>query len=248
MKSRIGLIVVTLLAVTVIAVAMSYAGPGEGRGEGRGDGQGKGHGRGHAGLFGQLTEEQKEAVHETIEEMREAGASREEIHAAVREMMEGWGIELPERPGREGRECDGEHRHHPPFFDQLSEEQVEAIHAMVVEMKEAGASREEIRTAVHEMLEGWGIEIPEGRGEHRGRRGEIFKQLSEEQRAAIRDMVEEMKEAGATREEIHAAVREMLEGFGIELPEGAEGEATLETLEGQNAESTTWGKIKGDFK
>jgi DNA-binding transcriptional regulator YhcF (GntR family) len=243
-KSRFGLILVTLLAVTVIAVAMGYAG----RGEGCGDGQGKGHGRGHAGLFGQLTEEHREAIHEKIEEMREAGASREEIHAAVGEMMGSWGIEMPERPGREGRECDGEHRHRPPFLDQLSEEQAEALRAMVDEMKEAGASREEIRTAVHEMLEGWGIEIPEGRGEHRGRRGEIFKQLTEEQRAAIRVKVEEMRKAEATREEIHAAIREMLEGFGIELPEGGEGAAALEALEGENVESATWGKIKGEFK
>ena len=244
MKTRFSVILVTLLAVTVIAVAMGYAG----RGEGCGEGQGKGHGRGHAGLFSQLTEEQREAVHETIEEMREAGASREEIHAAVREMMGSWGIEKPERPGRDGRECDGEHRHRPPFLDQLSEEQAEALHTMVEEMREAGASHEEIRTAVHEMLEGWGIEIPEGRGEHRGHRGEFFKQLTGEQRAAIRDMVEEMKKAEATREEIHAVVRGMLEDFGVELPEGGEGTAVLDALEGENVESATWGSIKGEFK
>ncbi len=244
MKSRFGVILVTLLAVAVIAVAMGYAGPGEGCG----GGQGNGHGRGHAGPLSQLTEEQKEAIHERMAEMREAGASREEIHAAVREMMGSWGIEPAERPGREGREGAGERRHHPPFLDQLSKEQADALHARVGEMREAGASREEIRAAVHEMLTGWGVEIPEGRGEHRGRKGEIFKQLGEEQRAAIHDRVGEMREAGAAREEIRAAVRVMLEGFGVDLPEGAEGTAVLDVLEGGNVESATWGEIKGSFK
>jgi DNA-binding transcriptional regulator YhcF (GntR family) len=166
-------------------------------------------------------------------------------------MMEGWGIDLPEHPAREGGECDGAHRHHPPFLDQLSEDQREALRTMVEEMREADASHEEIRSAVHEMLEGWGIEIPEGRGkrgEQRGRMKEVFEQLTEEQRKAIHDKVVEMREADATREEIRAAVREMLESFGIELPEGAEGEAALEVLEGTNVESATWGKIKSDFK
>ena len=240
MKYRLSIVLVTMLIFTVIAVTMGYAG--------RGDGQCEGQGRGHAGLFSQLTEEQRDAVHEQIKQMREAGASREEIHAAVREMMEGWGIELPEHPAREGGECDGQHRHHPPFLDQLTEEQREALHAMVEQMREAGASREEIRTAVHEMLQGWGIEVPEGRRGHRGRMKEVFEQLTEEQRTAIHDMVVEMREAEATREEIRAAVREMLEGYGVELPEGAEGDATLEVLEGANVEPATWGKIKSDYR
>jgi hypothetical protein len=226
-KLRIGVILVTLLAVSVVVMGVGYAGCGDGRGAGRG------------GLFGQLSEDQREAIHAKVGEMKDAGASREEIRDAVHEMLESWGIEVPEHPGRgRGEESRGERRHHPPFSDQLSEDQREAIHAMVKEMRGAGSSREEIRIAVRAMLTGWGVEVPErqGRGEHRGHRGEIFKQLTEEQRKAVHDRVREMRDADATPEEIHAAVREMLEGFGIELPEG------------ENTRSATWGEIKSSYR
>ncbi len=53
--------------------------------------------RGHGGRFeDRLSEEQREAIHAKIDEMREAGASPEETHDAVREMLEGYGITPPE--------------------------------------------------------------------------------------------------------------------------------------------------------
>ena len=56
----------------------------------------------HERLGAQLTEEQREAVHAKVQEMRESGASQEAIHEAVRSMLEGYGITPPEgRP--EGR-------------------------------------------------------------------------------------------------------------------------------------------------
>ena len=93
-------------------------------------------------------------------------------------------------------------------------------------MRSQGATREEIRTAVREMLEGWGIEVPERPGEGhpgghshgRGRGGGFWADLTEEQREAIHEKREELRSQGATREEIHAAIREMLEGYGVELP------------------------------
>lgn len=242
MKSRVGVILVTLFAVTVIAVAMGHAD--------RGDGRGQGPGHGHGGFFDQVTEEQRDAIHEKVEEMREAGATREEIRDAVDAMLEGWGIEVPERPGRGGGEGKrGQRPHHPPFFDQLTEEQKAELRGLIDGMREAGASREDVHAAVREKLEGWGIEVPErpGPGECRGRRSEIFKQLTEEQRKEIRDTFREMREAEATREEIRSAIREKLESFGVELPDGEEGVNTLDALEEQNRESATWGKIKGKY-
>jgi hypothetical protein len=63
-------------------------------------------------------------------------------------------------------------------------------------------------------------------------------------------MALEMREAGATREEIRAALREMLEGWGIEVPDecsgqDAQGQSLISPAEG---ESATWGEIKKDFK
>jgi hypothetical protein len=55
-------------------------------------------------------------------------------------------------------------------MDQLTEEQRDALHTMVTEMREAGSSRDEIRAAVHALLEGWGIELPE---ECKGENGEV---------------------------------------------------------------------------
>ena len=45
-----------------------------------------------------LTDEQKEEIKTTVEELREAGASREEIREAVKKKLEEWNIELPEKP------------------------------------------------------------------------------------------------------------------------------------------------------
>ena len=224
-------------AVIIISVVLAFAVVGTAAVCG-----GRGERRGHGPRFmEQLTETQREGIHQMVMEMRQAGASREEIHAAVREMLEGWGIGLPE-PRGEGRGPG------PRFMRQLTEEQREAIHQMVIEMRGAGASREEIHAAVREMLEGWGIEVPEH--PHHGHMRKIMEELTDEQREAIHKMVMEMREAGASREEIRAAVREMLEGFGIELPDecsgqGAQSQSLISPAEGEPA---TWGEIKKDFK
>jgi DNA-binding transcriptional regulator YhcF (GntR family) len=231
---RFGLI---LAVVVVIAgAALGYAGrsgslPG---------------GHGHPGplhrFAEELTEEQREAIHDTVMEMREAGASREEVREAVREMLEGYGIELPghgpEHPGPHGK-----------LGELLNEEQRQEVHDMVMEMREAGASREEIHEAVRAKLEGYGIELPEHGPGHRGPRHKLGELLNEEQRQAVHDTVMEMREAGASREEIREAVHEMLEGYGVELPPRSDtGEADASTLSSEYDESATWGLIKESFK
>lgn len=217
---------------------MVYGQPGEGRGGGRGEGRGRGP---RHEVMEQLTEDQREELHQMVTEMREAGATREEIHTAARALLEGWGIDLPEPRG------DGE-GHGPRFMEQLTEDQREEIRQMVTEMREAGATREEIHAAVHAKLEGWGIEIPDHPG--RGHRRQVMEQLTEEQREELHQMVMEMREADATREEIHAAVREKLQAWGIELPEGCEsqgapGQSLIAPAEDESAQ---WGEIKKEFR
>jgi DNA-binding transcriptional regulator YhcF (GntR family) len=229
------MMVVVLIGLVLLAAAAAVQ---AGRGEGR------------SRAFGNLSDEQRQAVHEKISEMKDSGASREEIHAAVRGMLEGWGVAIPDRPeGRRSRDArEGERPRHARFNGQLTEEQREAVHAKVMEMNKAGASREEIREAVHGMLNQWGIDVPEGREMRPGNGRAIFKQLDKEQRAAIHEKVREMKNAGASREAIHAAVSEMLRSFGIEVPEGDDGAAAPETLKGSKVEPATWGEIKGSFE
>ncbi len=172
--------------------------------------------RGHfrMGLWPSLTQEQRQAVRSTITQMREQGSSREEIHAAVGEMLKAYGIEVPEHWGKGF--SGGPRR----FFGRLTDEQREAVQEKVKQMRDQGASPEEIHAAVAQMLKGYGIDLPEhwGKG-FQGDPRRFFGRLTDEQRKVVREKMKEMREQGATREEIHATVAEMLKGYGIELPE-----------------------------
>ena len=66
------------------------------RGRGPGMGQGRGNGPQFGGVGAALTAEQQEALKATVDELKTAGATREEIHAAVGEKLESFGVELPE--------------------------------------------------------------------------------------------------------------------------------------------------------
>jgi DNA-binding transcriptional regulator YhcF (GntR family) len=179
-------------------------------------GQGPGTGHHGKGFCSNLTDEQRQAVQEKIEEMKSQDATREEIHSAVAEMLKGYGIKVPEEchgpigfgPGRGG------------FGANLTDEQRQAVQEKIKEMRSQGAKREEIHAAVAEMLKGYGIEVPEPKdwaGPPDG--GGFLKDLTKEQREAVQAKIKEMRDQGAKREEIHAAVTEMLKGYGIEVPE-----------------------------
>lgn len=246
------MVTLILVAVAAISAGTSYAGWGERGGRG-----------GHR--FPDLSEEQRAEVHELVSGMREAGASRDEIHAAVKELFGSWGIEMPDQPRGEGRgegPRDGRGPG-PGLMDQLSEEQQAAVHELVSGMRESGATREEIHAAVRELVQSWGIELPEqppgqgprgeGRGEGwrdgRGPRHWLMDQLNEEQRAELHKLVSSLHEAGASRDEIHAAVKALLDGWGIVPPEGTEASGGTENLQSPaEGESATWGEIKGDFR
>ena len=122
------------------------------------------------GFFSTLTDEQREDVWELIAEMRDQGASREEIHEAVSELLAEWGIELPERPGKPN----GPHGPRGPggngekFWEELTEEQRAAIRSYILELWQDGATQQEIRDEVKEMLQETrlsavipGVNIPE---------------------------------------------------------------------------------------
>ncbi|MFH1007875.1 MAG: hypothetical protein V1800_10300 [Candidatus Latescibacterota bacterium] len=233
MRKPLPLILMLALAGAMVGAALTYAGPGFHRGDSRQDCA--------AGPLSSLTEEQRAAIRETISTMEAEGASPEEIRAAV---SQEYGIELPERRG-------------PPYgggagpFSNLTEEQRAAIRETISTMEAEGALPEEIRAAVSEQ---YGIELPERRGPRHGRGEGPLSSLTEEQRAGIRAKVQEMKEADATREEIREAVRAMLAGYGVELPEGVSEKSTLDTTPSARissttaAKSATWGAVKSQMK
>jgi Spy/CpxP family protein refolding chaperone len=186
----------------------------------------QGHRGGHdgKGFWANLTEEQREAVQEKKEEMRSQGATREEIHAAIAEMLKGYGIEMPaDSAGPHGRGGFGPGP--GGFWGDLTKEQREAVEAKIKEMKNQGSTREEIHTAVAEMLKGYGIEVPadsagpHGRGGFGPGPGGFWKDLTKEQRESVQEKIKEMRSQNASREEIQATVAELLKGYGIELPE-----------------------------
>jgi ribosomal protein L23 len=183
--------------------------------------------RGHAGFNDpQLTDEQREILQAKIAELREAEATREEIHEAIEALYAEWGLEMPERDGRWG--------------DLLTEEQQAELKALVQEMKDADATREEIRAAVDALFEEWGIERPDFDGRKgKGKKGKSWMgDLTEEQRATIREMIQQMKADGATREEIRDAVKAQLEEWGIGGegdPEGAQNLRARKNIQATNA-------------
>jgi len=236
MRKQLTLVLMLALAVAMIGTALTYAG---GRGF-RSGGPRQGDG---LNLRDSLTEEQHTALHEKVTEMREAGDTREEIRETRRAMLEEYGVELPENWGARGG-------HGLNFHDSLTEEQRTALHEKVTEMREAGATHEEIRAARGEMLQAYGIELPENWGERRGHGLNLHDSLTDEQRTALHEKVTEMREAGDTREEIRAARREMLEEYGVEVPEVVSEETAPQAkLSATTAvQSAGWGQIKSQFK
>ncbi|MBN2411462.1 T9SS type A sorting domain-containing protein [candidate division KSB1 bacterium] len=176
----------------------------------------------HPLFMDQLTEEQRNELTDTVKQLREEGKSREEIRTAVDALLEKWGVEKPEHMG--GR------LEHPPFMDQLTEEQQNELTDTVKQLREEGKSREEIRTAVDALLEKWGVEKPEHPPRHRGWR-EFTDQLTPEQRQQIHNKIKDMKAKDASREEIHQAVKALLLEFGVDLPEDWSDNKTNEPVE-----------------
>ena len=98
---------------------------------------------------------------------------------------------------------------------ELTAEQRDAIKSKVTELKAAAAKPEEIRQAVGQMLQGFGIDPAQGR--------KPFDQLTEEQKSQVDGKVKGLRQAGANRQEIREQVNGMLEGFGLEVPKRKRG-------------------------
>ena len=100
-----------------------------------------------------------------------------------------------------------------PFFSELTDDQKQGIKNLVGNLKDEGASREEIRTAMRAELEEYGVEIPtreemlDKKIEHAEQRLEILKR--------IKELVQENPEI--SNEEIREIIQEEFE---LEIPEG----------------------------
>ncbi len=162
-----------------------------------------------------LTDDQREVIHQLIEEMREAGSNPQEIKDAVDTQLGEWGIEIPE----------AQNLPPPPWMGDLTDDQKQQIQKLVETMREDGASREEINEAVLQQLEEWGIDTSNMQtnwtGEdHREPRGaHLLDQLTEEQRDQLQQKIQELRDSGTSREQIRDMVHAQLEEWGIDIPE-----------------------------
>lgn len=170
-----------------------------------------------------LTTEQKSEVQEKVKTLRAEGKNREEIKAAITEMLKGWNVEPPQGQGAgkgQGRGGRGQ-----GWMADLTADQRTQVEAKIKELKAAGKTPEEIRATVTEMLKGWGLAAPAGRGGAQGGQGGQGGQgrmadLTAEQRTEVQAKIKELKAAGKTPAEIRAVVMEMRKGWGIETPQG----------------------------
>lgn len=161
----------------------------------------------------QLTADQRAQVQAKIKEMTAAGKSKDEIRTAVMALLKGWGIKVRGQGTRGARGRGGAGQ---GVMAKLTDEQRKQLQDKMAEMGAAGKTPEEIRAAVQEMLKGWGIEPPQAGGQT-GRRA-LMAKLTPDQRQQVQAKIKEMRAAGKTREEIGAAVMEMLKGWGVQPP------------------------------
>lgn len=187
-------------------------------------------------IAAQLSEEQLAELTALIDEMRSNGATREDIQTAVAALLDSWGIPRPEERNR--RFFRGPRLRPDSVLLNLTEEQKSELQELVSGLRENKAGIDEINEAVIALLTGWGIELPEDWRFTPRMRGwrrippESRVQLTEEQRQIIRDTIIEMREAGASREEIRAAVQALLAEFGITPPDN-DGDSDVPALEKQ---------------
>ncbi len=175
------------------------------------------------GFWSKLTDEQKQTLRQKIDKLRDQGARRKEIHAAVIELLTRWGIQPLEHPG-EGMRRGPRARDENDIFVQLTKEQRQALHDKIAELREQLCTPDEIHQAIKELLRSWGYTVPEnfdelGHGRFGPQRNPLFDQLSEEQRQAIKSKIEALHSQNATREEIAAAVADLLQSWGITVPD-----------------------------
>ncbi|MGC8849903.1 MAG: hypothetical protein ACP5QI_05465 [Candidatus Bathyarchaeia archaeon] len=115
---------------------------------------------------------------------------------------------------RNGRFKDGKHL---PWMKELmrdlTPDQRREIYQLIQEMKESGSTPEEIKEAVDAKLAEWGIGASESPGPTMPN---WMKDLTEEQREEIKQLLETMKRNGATREEMIEAVLQRLKEYGID--------------------------------
>jgi len=102
-------------------------------------------------------------------------------------------------------------------MSQLTDEQKAELQQLLEPLRGSEATPEETRDAISAKLEEWGIEIPEPNEQQRPE-PRWMSQLTDEQKAELQQLLDSLRESGATQEETREAMNAKLQEWGIELP------------------------------
>jgi hypothetical protein len=103
------------------------------------------------GFFSELTDEQKEELKETINSLKEEGATCAEVRATIREQLESYGVEIPTREEMLDKQIE------------RTEQRLEILNRIKELVNEnPDITQDEIRDIISEEFE---LEIPNGDGQ-----------------------------------------------------------------------------------
>ena len=108
---------VVAVVATLVVGAVVWSGDESGK-----PGHGEGMHMAKQACMTELTPEQRETLKATMEELKEADASKEEIHQAIAGLFTEWGIERPHKASDSGK-------HGGMFWKQLTPEQRDELYA-----------------------------------------------------------------------------------------------------------------------
>ncbi len=104
---------------------------------------------------------------------------------------------------------------------QLTEEQIAELDRLKADLRAGETDPGEFHAAITVKLEEFGVTLPENWNQTPREFADQFR-LSEDQRTELHTLVEGMRTEGASREDIHAAVKAQHAEWGIEAPSAPE--------------------------
>ena len=157
------------------------------------------------GFMERLAADQRGQLWAKVRELRHQGATSEQIHQAIGDMLKGWGIAPHQRSAGAGA----------GLMQQLTPAQQELVKAKRADLIQQGATSEQIHQAVADQLKAWGI-APRGMS---GVGAGLMAKLTPAQQQQLQAKRAELTQQGATRAQIHQAVADLLRGWGLEPPQ-----------------------------
>jgi len=97
------------------------------------------------------------------------------------------------------------------FWLKLTEQQQKKLRRAIKNLKEQGATPQQIKEMIHEYLKKWGIRTNFKKKLKKG----FWEKLTKKQKRELAKGIKDLKEQGATRKEIKAYIKAMLTEWGL---------------------------------